>query len=343
MRLGPSPAKSRRSWNTPSAPSTTGVRIHSTVEGLSWRPIAPRPTTTPPSGEHRPPDRFGQAAAEGERRGRHDQTAHREHRTPHHEADYRARMAEVSSVRSDLRLILWVQALRAFVYGFGVVVLGTSLASSGLSDANVTLVFTAMLAGMAIASIVVGEVGDRLGRRRLYAILLALMGVSGVVFALTDSVWLLCLVSLTGTMSTDANESGPITSIEQAMIGQAPAETRIQVFGRYNAVAYLAGARGVAGRRRPRVPARRLGRRAGRPAVAAAVRGRRRPLRDAGDAAQPPDGGRRGSPRAARSSGRAATCSACPACSRRTRSPAGSSSRRSSRSGSPAASARRSS
>ncbi len=150
----------------------------------------------------------------------------------------------MSSVRSDLRLILWVQALRAFAYGFGVVVLGTSLASSGLSDADVTLVFTAMLAGMAIASIVVGEIGDRLGRRRLYAILLALMGVSGVVFALTNSVWLLCLVSLTGTMSTDANESGPITSIEQAMIGQASAETRIQVFGRYNAVAYLAGAMG---------------------------------------------------------------------------------------------------
>jgi MFS family permease len=155
-------------------------------------------------------------------------------------------VAEVSSVRSDLRLILWIQALRAFVYGFGVVVLGTSLASGGLSDAAVTLVFTAMLAGMAIASIVVGWVGDRLGRRRLYAILLALMGVSGVVFALTDTVWLLCLVSLTGTMSTDANESGPITSIEQAMIGQAPASTRIQVFGRYNAVAYLAGAVGSA-------------------------------------------------------------------------------------------------
>ncbi len=154
-------------------------------------------------------------------------------------------MAALSSVESDLRSILWIQALRAFVYGFGVVVLGTALARSGLSDAEVTLVFTAMLAGMALASIVVGWIGDRVGRRRLYAILLALMGATGVVFALSESLWLLCVVALTGTLSTDANESGPITSLEQAMIGQAPAAARVHVFGRYNAVAYLAGAVGA--------------------------------------------------------------------------------------------------
>ena len=154
-------------------------------------------------------------------------------------------MAALSSVESDLRSILWIQALRAFVYGFGVVVLGTALARSGLSDAAVTLVFTAMLVGMALASILVGWIGDRVGRRRLYAILLALMGATGVVFALSESLWVLCVVALTGTMSTDANESGPITSLEQAMIGQAPAAARVHVFGRYNAVAYLAGAVGA--------------------------------------------------------------------------------------------------
>jgi MFS family permease len=154
-------------------------------------------------------------------------------------------MAVASSIEHDLRSILCIQALRAFVYGFGVVVLGTSLAAGGLSDSAVTLVFTAMLAGMALASIVVGSIGDRVGRRRLYAILLVLMGASGVAFALADNVWVLCFVALTGTMSTDANESGPITSIEQAMIGQAPPAARVDVFGRYNAVAYLAGAVGA--------------------------------------------------------------------------------------------------
>lgn len=151
----------------------------------------------------------------------------------------------MSSVETDLRLILWIQALRAFVYGFGVVVLGAALARSGLSVAAVTLVFTAMLAGMALASILVGAIGDRVGRRRLYAALLGLMGGVGVVFALSESVVILSVVALTGTMSTDANESGPITSLEQAMIGQASPEARVRVFGRYNAVAYLAGALGA--------------------------------------------------------------------------------------------------
>ena len=64
-------------------------------------------------------------------------------------------------------------------------------------------------------------------------------------FALTSSFAILIVAALTGTMSTDANESGPITSLEQAMIGQAPPAARLHVFGRYNAVAFLAGAFGA--------------------------------------------------------------------------------------------------
>jgi MFS family permease len=144
----------------------------------------------------------------------------------------------------DLRSILSIQGLRAFLYGFGSVLIGSSLAAAGLSDLRVGLVFTAMLAGMALASVAVGLVGDRLGRRRTYAGLLLLMGVAGTVYALTDSFPALAIAALTGTLSTDPNESGPITSLEQAMIGEAAPETRLRVFGRYNAIAYLTGALG---------------------------------------------------------------------------------------------------
>jgi predicted MFS family arabinose efflux permease len=149
------------------------------------------------------------------------------------------------TVERDLRAILSVQALRAFAYGFASVVLGTALAGSGLSETRVGLVFTAMLVGNALVSIAVGALGDRLGRRRLYSLLLALMGVAGSIYAFTHSFPLLVLVALTGTLSTDPNESGPITSIEQAMMASSPAATRARVFGRYNAVAYLAGAAGA--------------------------------------------------------------------------------------------------
>lgn len=154
-------------------------------------------------------------------------------------------MATSSAIERDLRSILAVQALRAFAYGFASVLLGASLADGGFSPTQVGLVFTAMLAGNAIVSIGVGTFGERIGRRRLYALLLALMGLAGSVYAYADAFWILVLVALTGTLSTDPNESGPITSIEQAMMGSSPREVRARVFGRYNAVAYLAGAAGA--------------------------------------------------------------------------------------------------
>jgi predicted MFS family arabinose efflux permease len=149
--------------------------------------------------------------------------------------------------RSDLARILTIQALRAFLYGFGSILIGAELAEGGYSSAQVGLVFTAMLAGFASISIAVGTAGDRIGRRRLYASLLFLMGAAGAVFALTQSMWALVIAALSGTVSVEANESGPITSLEQAMIPQATegiAWTN-RAFGRYNAIAYLAGSLGA--------------------------------------------------------------------------------------------------
>ncbi|MGI8829939.1 MAG: MFS transporter [Candidatus Limnocylindria bacterium] len=146
---------------------------------------------------------------------------------------------------SDVRLIFSVQAVRAFLYGFSSILIGASLAATGLDAAAVGAVFTAMLLGMAISALAVGRWGERLGRRRTYAALLLLMGVAGTVFALTGFVPLLVLAALTGTLSTDPNESGPITSVAQAMLSSTPSSERARVYGRYNAVAYLAGAVGA--------------------------------------------------------------------------------------------------
>jgi MFS family permease len=145
---------------------------------------------------------------------------------------------------SDVRLIFAVQALRAFLYGFSAILIGAALAASGLDPAAVGAVFTAMLLGMAISSLAVGRWGEALGRRRTYVGLLVVMGAAGTVFALTGFVPILILAALTGTLSTDPNEAGPITTVEQAMLAGTPAAERSRVYGRYNAVAYLAGAVG---------------------------------------------------------------------------------------------------
>jgi MFS family permease len=151
---------------------------------------------------------------------------------------------KVTDPMSDVRLIFSVQAVRAFLYGFSSILIGSSLAASGLDSVAVGAIFTAMLLGMAVSSLVVGRFGEAVGRRRIYVSLLVVMGLAGTVFALTDFLPLLVLAALTGTLSTDPNEAGPITSVEQAMLAETPRAERSRVYGRYNAVAYLSGAIG---------------------------------------------------------------------------------------------------
>ena len=150
------------------------------------------------------------------------------------------------SFGADARRILLVQALRAFAYGLGSVLIGVTLADLGFSGVQVGLVIGALVAGTALVSVLLARYGDRLGRRRWYVGLLAVMGFAGTVFALTGSVWLMVLAALTGTVSTEVLESGPFTSLEQAMLpSAAEGHDPTRLFGTYNTVATLAGSLGA--------------------------------------------------------------------------------------------------
>jgi predicted MFS family arabinose efflux permease len=145
----------------------------------------------------------------------------------------------------DARLILAIQALRAFAYGLGSVLIGVALARHGLSGFQVGIVLAALLAGVALTSIAIGRSGNRVGRRRWYAVLLLVMAVAGAAFALSGSLWLLVLAALTGTVSTEVVESGPFTSLEQAMLPSAAGGDPTRLFGTYNTVATVAGSLGA--------------------------------------------------------------------------------------------------
>jgi predicted MFS family arabinose efflux permease len=147
---------------------------------------------------------------------------------------------------SDARRILWAQALRAFAYGFGAVLLGSTLDRRGFSAFEVGLVLAAVVGGTVVSSIAVGRWGDRFGRRRAYAVLYVALALTGVVFALSDQVWALIAVALTGALSTEVVESGAFTSLEQSMLATDLAGSeRIHGFGVYNAVAAAAGSAGA--------------------------------------------------------------------------------------------------
>ncbi len=147
---------------------------------------------------------------------------------------------------ADARRILAAQALRAFAYGFGAVLLGASLHARHFSTTQVGGVLAAVVAGTALMSLGLARWGDRIGRRRCYAALYVLLAVTGATFALSDRLWLLVLVALTGALSTEVVESGPFTSLEQAMLAtDLSGRERVRGFGVYNAVATAAGALGA--------------------------------------------------------------------------------------------------
>jgi predicted MFS family arabinose efflux permease len=106
-------------------------------------------------------------------------------------------------------------------------------------------VLAALLGGAALVSVLIGRYGDRIGRRRSYRLLFVAMAVAGTAFALTGSLPALVLAALSGTISTEVVESGPFTSLEQAMLPHATGGDPTRLFGLYNTVATLAGSAGA--------------------------------------------------------------------------------------------------
>jgi predicted MFS family arabinose efflux permease len=154
--------------------------------------------------------------------------------------------ARSSWVTGDGRRILAAQAIRAAAYGFAAVQLGVLLATLGWSSGQLGGLLAAMVAGTALASLAVGLLADRIGRRRSYAALSAGLAVSGLALGLGSQPWMLVAVALLGTLSTEVVESGPFTSLEQAMLPDTVSDTeRVRVFGVYNAVATAAGSLGA--------------------------------------------------------------------------------------------------
>ncbi len=147
------------------------------------------------------------------------------------------------ALTGDARLLVAGQGVRAAGYGFTAVLLGALLAARGYSHLEVGVVLTALIAGTALASLAVGRFGHRFGHRGSYAVFFGGIAAAGVVVAAGAPWWVLLVVALTGTLSTDVVDNGPATTLEQAMLATEDAGTAA-VYGRYNMVGAAAGALG---------------------------------------------------------------------------------------------------
>lgn len=144
----------------------------------------------------------------------------------------------------DATLLIAGQGVRAAGYGFTAVLLGALLAARGYSHLRAGVVLTALIAGTAVASLAVGALADRVGRRRSYGVFFLGVATAGAVVAAGAPFVVLLVVALTGTLSTDVVDNGPATTLEQAMLAGEDAGTA-RIYGVYNAIGAAAGALGA--------------------------------------------------------------------------------------------------
>jgi MFS family permease len=145
----------------------------------------------------------------------------------------------------DVHLLLLTRGIRMFAYGSSTLVLALYFSALGNSDAAIGLFLSLTLVGDVAISLLLTLVADSLGRRRILTFGGLLMTLSGVVFALWSSYWLLLLAAIVGVISPSGNEIGPFRAIEESTLASlSDAKSRSDIFAFYVVVGTLGGAFG---------------------------------------------------------------------------------------------------
>lgn len=152
----------------------------------------------------------------------------------------------VSWLSRDGKLILAAKGIRAFGFGFVSVVLFIYLNAIGFNVLLDGVIFSIILMGGALFTVIGSLYADRLGRRRYLVILAMLMTVSGLIYAATTNLILLIIASLIGALSASGGDVGSFQSIEQAVLPQTCSrEKRNSAFAVYNVTGRLGAAAGA--------------------------------------------------------------------------------------------------
>jgi MFS family permease len=145
----------------------------------------------------------------------------------------------------DTWLLFSGRIIRLFAYGFLSIILALHLATVGMTESEIGLLLTLTLVGDALLSLVITQVADRIGRRRMLMVSAGFMLLTGVVFALTTNPLFLILAAFIGTLSPTGHEVGPFLAIEQSALAHlTPRGQHTRVFAWYNLVGSFAAALG---------------------------------------------------------------------------------------------------
>jgi MFS family permease len=128
------------------------------------------------------------------------------------------------------------------------VILDLYLDAIGLGTTVIAWIFTAVLTGGAVVTILITTAADTFGRKQVLILGALLMALAGCVFALTRNPLVLTLAAVFGTISPSRKEVRPFLSIKQAILPQTSQDLyRTKVFSVYNLVGSIFGAFGAHG------------------------------------------------------------------------------------------------
>lgn len=110
-------------------------------------------------------------------------------------------LATVRRSSRDAKVLFLQRFTRRFAYGATYVILVHFLSNLSISDEHIGLFMTLTMLGDAAISFVLTLITDQVGRRKVLSVGAILMTVSGVVFSLSSTYWILLLASVVGVIS----------------------------------------------------------------------------------------------------------------------------------------------
>ena len=157
-----------------------------------------------------------------------------------------SQLKTLNSLSIDGRLLFVGRILRMFAFGSLSIILVIYLTELRLDNYQIGLLLTLTLIGDVLISLWLTVVADRLGRKKMLILGAVLIVLAGLLFALTNNIYLLILAATIGVISPSGNEIGPFLAIEQASLSQVcAADIRTKVFAWYNLVGSFATALGA--------------------------------------------------------------------------------------------------
>ncbi|KAK9481993.1 major facilitator superfamily domain, general substrate transporter [Lipomyces starkeyi] len=133
----------------------------------------------------------------------------------------------------DVRILLIQHTARNFAFGTSTLIT-LFLSAQGFPDHLIGLFMTATLIGDLVISSVLSLFADTLGRRRILMLACASMCLSGLIFVVSDNIYVLLFSSIIGIISPSGKEVGPFRAIEESTVAHlTPDSMRSDVYSWY--------------------------------------------------------------------------------------------------------------